>query len=207
MPRFRDLMVKHQGCGVAENGETEFRLSRPRGEETSIVVGAAHGEVLVVTTIAGMAGTVGLDDALHLTRIAVARVPVVEQSAAALASEPEARTLANAQVGPGYLEIPNQQDAARWPQPVQNLPGPPAIDIVQARNSRAVGDRSLDELIPVPQRTRPAAHGASERVVFARTLGPPPRALVTGAGGRQLSPPTAYRLLPATSTVRASGAG
>ena len=171
VPRFRDLMVKHQGYGVVENGEAEFRLSRTRGEETS-VVGSAHGEVLVVTTVAGMAGTVGPEDALHLTRIAVARVPTVEQSAAALSDDPGARTLANAQVGPGYLEIPNQQDAARWPQPVQDLPGPPAIDVVQARNTRAVRDESLDDLIPVPQRARPAAQGASDLVAFARTLGP-----------------------------------
>lgn len=172
VPRFRDLMVKHQGYGVVENGETEFRLSRTRDEETSVVVGAAHGEVLVVTTVAGLAGTVGPDDATHLTRVAVARVPTVDQSAAALSDDPGERTLANAQVGPGYLEIPNQQDAARWPQPVQNLPGPPAIDIVQARNRRAVGDASLNDLSPVPQRARPAAQGDSSLVVFAKTLGP-----------------------------------
>jgi len=172
VPRFRDLMVKHQGYGVVESGESQFKLTRTRAEEASIVVATAHGEVLVVTTVAGVAGTVGPDDAARLTQVAVARVPTVEQSAAAISTDPGARTLSNAQVGPGYLEIPNQQDAARWPQPVQNLPGPPAIDVVQARNSRAVGDPSLNELIPVPQRARPAAHGSSELVVFARTLGP-----------------------------------
>ena len=67
--------------------------------------------------------------------------------------------MANAQVGPGYLEIPIQQDAGRWPQPVANLPGPPAIDIVQARNRRAVGDPSLNELSPVPQRARTGRPG------------------------------------------------
>jgi predicted metalloprotease len=128
--------------------------------------------VLVFTTVAGVAETVGPDDAARLNQVAIARVPTVEQSAAALSTDPGARTLSNAQVGPGYLEIPNQQDAARWPQPVQNLPGPPSIDIVQARNSRAVADPSLNDLIPVPQRARPAAQGASELVVFARTLGP-----------------------------------
>src|SRR4051812_1019581 len=70
VPRFRDLMVKHQGYGVIDGDETRYLLTRTRGEETSIVVGTAHGEVLVVTTVAGLAGTVGVDDAMRLTQMA-----------------------------------------------------------------------------------------------------------------------------------------
>ena len=83
VPRFRDLMVKHQGYGVVGSDETEFRLTRTRAEETGAVVGSAHGEVLVVTTVAGVAGTIGPEGAVRLSQIAVARVPTVDQSAAA----------------------------------------------------------------------------------------------------------------------------
>ena len=125
VPRFRDLMVKHQGYGVVESGESQFKLTRTRAEEASIVVATAHGEVLVVTTVASVAGTVGPDDAARLTQVAVARVPTVEQSAAAISTDPGARTLSNAQVGPGYLEIPSQQDAARWPGRCKTSPARP----------------------------------------------------------------------------------
>jgi predicted metalloprotease len=172
-PRFRDLMVRHQGYTAAGGDESEFRLTRTRGDESSAVVGTAHGEVLVVTTVAGLAGTVGPDDAARLTGVAIARIPTVDRLSAALSTDPGNLTLANAQIGPGHLDIPNQQDAARWPQPVQNLPGPPPIEVVQARSSRPVGDASLNVLMPVPQKdARPMANGTSDLVQFTRTLGP-----------------------------------
>ena len=172
IPRFRDLIIKHQGYGVVGTGESEFRLTRTRGEETSAVVGSAHGEVLVVTTVAGMAGTVGPDDASHLTQVAVARVPTVEQSAAARSTDSGAASLAAARTGPGYLEIPNQQDAGRWPQPTVNLPGPPSIGIVQSRNGRALGDRSLDSMMPVHQSNAKPAGWPTDLMTYTRSIGP-----------------------------------
>ena len=151
IPRFRDLMVKHQGYGVVDGDETRFRLTRTRGEETSAVVGSAHGEVLVVTTVAGMAGTVGPDDAAHLTQVAVARVPTVDQSAAALSTDPGARTMANAQVGAG---LPGNPEPAGC-RPLAAAGREPAGTARRSTSCRRatggpVGDPSLNELMPGP---------------------------------------------------------
>ncbi|MFN8634057.1 MAG: neutral zinc metallopeptidase [Chloroflexota bacterium] len=165
LPRFRDLMVRRQGYTQVAASDTEFRLTRTQGEETSAVMGQARGETLILTTVTGTAGAVSPDDAASLTRIAVARVPVVAQSAPALASDPSGNSLARAQSGSlpsrtqpgrGHLNIPNQQDAARWPQPVRNLPGPPEMDVVQVRGDLPPGDPAIDAQMPTvgPQPNR-----------------------------------------------------
>jgi predicted metalloprotease len=172
LSRFSGLMVSRQGYVAVSRDETSFRLLRTRGEETSAVVAQAVGEVLVVTTVAGPAGTVGPDDAAGLTRVAAARVPVVEQSSAALSTDPGSPSLANAQAGAGHLDIPNQQDAGKWPQPVANLPGPPEVAVAQARSERPVGDRSLNDLMPVQNVARRPENWDTNLVEFTRALGP-----------------------------------
>lgn len=149
--RFQGLMVKRQGYSAISSDDSEFRLARQTGEESSAVAARALGEVLVVTTVSGMAGTIGPDDAAGLTRIAVARAPAVDQAAVATTGGPEGTrlTLANARTGRGHLDIPNQQDAAHWPQALETLPKPPSIDVIQARSDRPVGDQSLDALMPI----------------------------------------------------------
>jgi predicted metalloprotease len=172
LSRFRDLMVKHQGYAVISGDESAFYLTRTRADETSVIAGMAFAEVLIVTTVAGVAGTVGPDDAARLNEIVVARVPTVDPSAAALAAEAGAASLAAAGTGVGYLEIPNQQDAARWPEPVVNLPGPPEIAIVQARNRRALGDRSLDAMMPVQQTNARPAGWPADLMTYTKSIEP-----------------------------------
>jgi predicted metalloprotease len=148
LSRFRDLMAKHQGYSVSQSSDTEFQLTRTRGDESSIVVGAARGEALVVTTVAGVAGTVGLDDAARLTSIVTARIPTVDHASAALNSAPAALPLGHARPGPGTLDLVNQQNAVSYPQPVADLPKPVDVNIVQSREVRPADDRSLDVLLP-----------------------------------------------------------
>jgi predicted metalloprotease len=172
LPRFRDLMVRHQGYAAISGDESTFHLTRTHADETSVVAGTAFAEILVLTTVAGVAGTVGPADAARLTGIAVARVPSVDQSAAVLTTEPGAASLAAAGTGVGYLEIPNQQDAGRWPEPTSNLPGPPEIAIVQARNSRALGDRSLDAMMPVHQTSARPAGWPADLMTYTKSIEP-----------------------------------
>jgi len=146
--RFLDLMVRRQGYTVVDGDERGFRLVRTREGETNAVAAVAVAEILVLSTVGGAAGTVGPDDASLFTQTAVARVPIVEQSAAALSTEPGAASLLTAQLGRGNLDLPPTQDAGRWPLPVRDLPGPPEVAVVQARSSRPVGDAALDGLMP-----------------------------------------------------------
>jgi predicted metalloprotease len=172
LARFQGLMVKHQGYGVVNSDESAFRLIRDRAGETSAVAATARGEMMVVTTVSGKSGTVGPDDAAGLTGTAVARVPAIDAAAVAVTSAPENRSMANAQVGAGHLDIPNQQDAGRWPQPVANLPGGPSISVVQARSQRPVGDPAFNDMSPVQNVARRPANWDTNLVQFTKSLGP-----------------------------------
>lgn len=172
VPRFQSLMVKHQGYGVVDADESGFRLTRTRGEETSAVAAKAQSEMLIVTTVAGPAGTLTADDATSLTRVAVARVPLVDLAASAIGADPDSRSLANAQPGAGHLDIPNQQDAAGWPQAVANLPPPPPISIAEARSQRPVGDPSLNALMPIQNVARRPANWDTDLNQFMLALAP-----------------------------------
>jgi predicted metalloprotease len=158
LPRFRDLMLRHQGYTAIDSSDTNFQLTRTRGTETSIVVGTARGEVLVVTTIEGQAGTVSPEQASQFTGLAVARVPTLEQSSAALSTATDGRvTLGNANTGGDHFDFPSIEDIGRWPSPQVTLPRPPDLAVVAERSQRPVGDPSLDGLVDVhPNRARPA---------------------------------------------------
>jgi predicted metalloprotease len=80
--------------------------------------------------------------------------------------------MANAQPGAGHLDIPNQQDAARWPQPVENLPHGPDVAVVQARSQRPVGDPSLDALSPVQNVAKRPPDWDTNLVQFTKSLEP-----------------------------------
>jgi predicted metalloprotease len=172
VPRFQSLMVKHQAYVLVSSDESAFRLVRTRGGETSAVAASARGEMLIVTTVAGPAGTVGPDDAVGLTRVAAARVPTVDLASASIGPDLDTRSMSNAQPGAGHLDIPNQQDAANWPQPVETLPGGPAISIVEARSQRPVGDPSLDVLSPIQNVARRPASANTDLLQFTKALGP-----------------------------------
>jgi predicted metalloprotease len=172
LSRFQTLMEKRQGYSVVSSDESAFRLARQDGEEASAVAATARGEILVVTTVSGMAGTVGADDAAGLTRVAVARVPAVDQAAVSTTVDPEGRSMANAQPGAGHLDIPNQQDAGRWPQPVANLPPGPSISVAQARSDRPVGDPSLDVYSPVQNVAMRPANWDTNLLAFTKSLEP-----------------------------------
>ena len=158
LPRFRDLMLKHQGYSAVSGTEAEFQLTRTKDGETSVVVGTARAEVLVVTTVAGQAGTVSAENATRITGIAVARVPVIDQSSAALStSQGTGLALGNANTGGSYFDFPSIEEIGRWPNPTVNLPKPPDLDLVAQRSRRPVGDASLNGLVDVhPNRARPA---------------------------------------------------
>ncbi|MCC7370602.1 MAG: neutral zinc metallopeptidase [Chloroflexi bacterium] len=158
LPRFRDLMLRHQGYAPIVSTETDFQLTRTRGDESSIVVGVARAEVLVVTTIAGAAGTVGPEYAAALTALAVARVPSMDQSSSALSTgTSDGLALANASPGGSYFEFPSIEDKGRWPSPQVNLPPSPDLDVVAVRSKGPVRDPSLDGMTDVhPNRARPA---------------------------------------------------
>lgn len=157
LPRFRDLMLKHQGFAAIISTETAFQLTRTRGAETTIVVGATRGEVLVVTTISGQAGTIAPEHAAQLTSLAVARVPVVDQSSAALSTSSEGGlALGNANTGGSHFDFPSIEELGRWPSPQVNLPRPPDLDVVAQRSQRPVGDPAPNGLVDVhPNRVRP----------------------------------------------------
>jgi predicted metalloprotease len=172
LSRFQTLMLKHQGYSTVSSDDADFRLARHVGEESGAVAASARGEILVVTTVAGPAGTVGPDDAAGLTRIATARVPAIDQAAIATTGDPEGRSMANAQPGAGHLDIPNQQDAGRWPQPVANLPAGPSISVAQARSDRPVGDPSLDVYSPVQNVAKRPPNWDTNLVAFTKSLEP-----------------------------------
>jgi predicted metalloprotease len=170
--RFQTLMVKHQGYSVVSSHDAGFRLTRIRGEVTSAVAAIARGEMLIVTTVVGPAGTVSPDDAASLTRTAVARVPSVDAASASISTDPDRRTLANAQPGNGHLDIPNQQDADRPPGPVVNLPAAPQLSMAEARSQRPVGDASFDELMPIQHVDTRTADTNISLVQFTKSLEP-----------------------------------
>jgi predicted metalloprotease len=172
LERFQTLMVKRQGYAVVSAAENERRLARDGADESNAVAMNARGEVLVVTIVGGQPGTVSPDDAAGLTRIAIARVPAVDLAAVSASVAPEARSMANAQPGAGHLDIPNQQDAGKWPQPVANLPAGPAVAVVQARPDRPVGDESLNAMMPVQNVARRPANWDTNLVAFTRSLEP-----------------------------------
>jgi predicted metalloprotease len=197
--RFRDLMVRRQGYALVAVDEQTFRLSRTRDGETSAVVATAHGEILVITTAAGPAGTVSPDHADGFTRTAVARVPLVEQSAAALSLEPGPASLVNAHVGAGNMDLPAVRGADRWPQPVQNLPPPPDVAVVQARSGRPVGDPTLSNLMPAQHAEVRPQGWPHDLVQYTEGIAP----LISQWWGRSLSMTTVDYLPPRMKVVRA----
>ncbi len=126
-PRFRDLMVRHQGYALVAGGdESSFRLIRTRGDELSVMAGQASGDVLVMTTVTGPTGTVAREGLSLET--AGTKVP--------------------------YLGLPAVNGSRRWPMPTTNLPSAPTIDVIQPRARAPKDEPDLSILAPVPPAAR-----------------------------------------------------
>ncbi len=169
----------------------------------SAVVGSAFGEVLVVTTVAGLPGTVSPHDAANLTQIAVARVPVVEQSSAALSTADTGPSLANAHTGGSHFEMPSNLDAGRWPYPVVNLPAPPELAVVQRRSQRPSGDPSLDAMMPSGNNQVRSPNWSTDLLTYTKSIGPLVDefwARTLGQNGYVYHPPR-YRVIPEGEVV------
>ena len=151
LPRFRDVMVRHQGYGLVDEGdETPFSLTRTRGDEHSIVVGRAVGDVMIVTTVTGSEESAGQDLVASLTERAVERAEPEGATFAARADEPDGLSLANAATRQPYFELPRADGTGRWPIPVVDLPRGRAIDVVQPRSTVPNGAPELGEQRPMP---------------------------------------------------------
>jgi hypothetical protein len=160
-PHFRDLMVRHQGYTLAAGSdEATFKLTRMRGDEQSVVVGQANGDVLIITTVTGPAGTIGMDQAASFTDVAAGRAgPASASYAARAAQERNGLSLENAGTKVPYLGLPAVNGSRRWPMPTSNLPAAPTINVIQPRSREPKDEPELSVMAPVPPPRRATPTG------------------------------------------------